>query len=72
MNTIKQAAIHLLQAINLPTGAVNAMPVSAVKNPYILLLVAPGYLQRVENIPKKIDGYRVEVEARGEARPAGR
>lgn len=65
MKGIREAAIHLLASIDLPAGAANAMPISAASKPYIKLLVDPGYMQRIETIPKKIDGFPVEVEMRG-------
>lgn len=67
MNGIRAAAIHLLASIDLPAGAVNAMPISASSKPYIKLLVDPSYKRRIEAIPKKIDGFPVKVEIRGNA-----
>lgn len=69
MSSIREAAIHLLESIDLPKGAANAMPISTAPKPYIKLLVDPSYMQRAASIPKRVDGFRVEVESRGSVFP---
>lgn len=69
MKSIRQAAIHLLESIDLPKGAVNAMPMSTAAKPYIKLLVDPCYMQRVAAIPRRVDGFPVKIEARGTVSP---
>lgn len=63
--TIREAALRLLSLLDAPKGAVNALPTTDKKGPIIRLLVLPEMMYRIGNVPSKIDGYRVSVEARG-------
>ncbi|WP_313250190.1 hypothetical protein [Stenotrophomonas indicatrix] len=69
MNTIREAALHLLQMLDLPKGSANVLPITDGRRQFIRLLVDPKQLRRVERIPSTVDGYSVEIEERQRASP---
>jgi hypothetical protein len=65
----RDAALRLIDSLDMPLGTVNATTVPSADGPTIRLLVNPDAMWRLHDVPASIEGYHVSVEQRGEVRP---
>ncbi len=64
--TLQTAAHHLLAEMDLPSGAVNVLPLATSEGERLVVWVDRRYLLRARDVPSTFEGYAVTVEPRPE------
>jgi hypothetical protein len=65
----QSAAKHLLNTIDLPSGAANVFSINAADGECLIVWIDAKYLPNLKNIPTLFEGYKVNIEQRPTIKP---